>query len=846
MLPRQQQSTNHIRMSHRTTCTRRDFLKSGALTAVAAMAPGALLASRPQSNKPIAGLPQRIDAWEYHANAVGGIWEVWRGDKEGDQAEARRWTRVNVPHCFNARDGVDPDQPYYQGPGWYRTGLKIANPFPRGRTLLHFEGAGQKCEVFVYLDEVGRHIGGYDEFAVDITDPAASFLRSHTTEEIPIAVLCDNSPDLEMIPSGLSDFNRYGGLYRHVNLIYVPAISLDRVHVSPTVNAEGRAEISIKARLYNPGSLKDEIQLSLRIISPSGATVFAHSQQLEPWQGEHLLATCAIEKPELWSPARPTLYRCEVTLDGPSGAMEVSERFGLRYFDFLAHGPFKLNGERLLLRGTHRHEDHAGLGAAMPDSLIRQEMELIKNAGVNFIRLGHYQQSRLVLDLCDELGLLVWEEIPWCRGGLGGERYQQQAKNMLNAMIDQHYNHPSIVIWGLGDELDWPGDAPVFDAGKIRSFVKELNDQAHALDVGRKTALRRCDFCKEIVDVYSPSLWMGWLYGRYTDYKDSCQKEMEKVDHFLHMEWGGESHARRHSEDVDRMVLTTAESIKTGVAPQSLQSGKQGSPSRDGDFSENYVCNLLDWYLKEQETMPWLAGAAQWAFKDFATPQRSDNPVPHMNQKGLVERDLTPKESYYVVQSYWAEKPMIHIYGHSWQVRWGNADEEKLVKVYANCETAELFLNGKSCGVKKRNSQDFPAAGLRWMVKLRAGENHLRAIGRMSGVAVTDETSLLYQTTRWEKPARLELKETYRTSNTVSIEARLLDQHGTLCLDARNRVRFGIAGNGTLLDNLGTSSGSRSVELYNGRAGIKLMRNGGASVASVSADAIPTAFLTIA
>ena len=128
--------------------------------------------------------------------------------------------------------------------------------------------------------------------------------------------------------------------------------------------------------------------------------------------------------------------------------------------------------------------------------------------------------------------------------------------------------------------------------------------------------------------------------------------------------------------------------------------------------------------------MDWLTGSAQWVFKDFSTPLRPENPVPRVNQKGVVERDLTPKEGYYVFQSYWAEKPMVHIYGHTWPVRWGAAGEQKMVKVYSNCAAAELFLNGKSCGVKQRNSQDFPGAGLRWMVPFQAGENHLRVVAR--------------------------------------------------------------------------------------------------------------------
>jgi len=299
---------------------------------------------------------------------------------------------------------------------------------------------------------------------------------------IPIAVMCDNTRDLEMIPSNLSDFNLYGGLYRYLNLVYVPAISVERVHVLSSIDPQGKASVTVRGRLYNPVGLSDQIQLTLQVLDPKGKEVSSASKNLAPWTGEQELTSFNISKPALWSPRSPSLYRCIVTLKSAHGEHRVMERFGLRSFEFVDHGPFKLNGERLLIRGTQRHEDHAGLGAAMTEDLIRREFALIKEMGANFVRLAHYQQSRIVLDLCDELGLMVWEELPWCRGGLGGPRYQEQARRMLTNMIDQHQNHPSIILWSLGNENDLPGDFEEIDKNKIRAFMTELNDLAHRLD----------------------------------------------------------------------------------------------------------------------------------------------------------------------------------------------------------------------------------------------------------------------------------------------------------------------------------------------------------------------------
>ena len=760
--------------------------------------------------------------WEYYQGSLGSTWEVWRGDAASDNVA---WSAVSLPHCFNARDAVDPDVRYYQGPGWYRTRLKVHNPYPGGRTLLHFNGAGQKAQVFVYTEKVGAHMGGYDEWTLDITDAVARAASNPACKgEVPLGVLCDNSRDAESIPSDLSDFNRYGGLYRDVSLCYVPAVSLERVHVLASVNpAEPRASASVvlRARLHNPTAFKDAVEVTAEVRDPSGKLVHRSTRSMAPWEGEGEVDVLQLNNPALWSPVEPALYQCSVTLKSKHGEQRVNETFGVRFFEWVDHGPFKLNGERLLLRGTHYHEDHAGVAAAVPDAVVRETLRMIKEMGANFVRLGHYQQSPLVLQLCDELGLLVWEEVPWCRGGLGGAEYQQQARQMLLAMIDQHRNHPSVVMWGLGNENAWPGDFEEFNKEKIRAFMSELNALSHQLDPTRPTCIRRCDFCKDIVDVYSPSIWAGWYSGRYTEYRAAAEKALKDTTHFFHAEWGGDSHARRFSEDPERMLEKVA--VGQGTAEKGKaykQSGGKVRMSKDGDWSESYMCNLFDWHLKEQEQMPWLTGSAQWIFKDFATPLRPENPVPRVNQKGVVERDGTPKEGYYVFQSYWAQKPMLRIFGHQWPVRSGEKGAEKEVRVYSNCAEVELFLNGKSQGKRRRNSADFPAAGLRWNVVFEEGQNTLRAVASSGGAELSDEVSVGYQTAKWGPPAKLKIEEVSQNEGVAIIEARMLDKDDVECLDASNVVRFGIAGDGCLIDNQGTSTGSRVVQMYNGRARI--------------------------
>lgn len=805
--------------------SRRRFLKATSLSVAGAVLHGPVEGITAEEaakteNRPITS--QRLDGgWQFFKGPFDGVQQVWKSD------QSSQWQEVTLPHCYNGMDACDPDRPYFRGQGWYRTRLAVRNPYAEGRTLLHFQGAGQTTTVWVGTQEVGEHKGGYDEFFLDITAAVAQLPQSMKAQGVPITVLCDNSPDRDRIPSEQSDFCLYGGLYRHVNLVYVPAVALELVHILPSVEENGQAKVSISARLYNPGGRQRQYHIDVEVIDPKGATIHRAARNMGVWQGFAQIDEFQISAPALWSPDSPNLYRCRVTLSGPSGANSQEERFGIRYLEFEEHGACKLNGTRVLLRGTQRHADHAAVAAAMNDDQVREEMKLIRDMGANFIRLAHYQQDRLVLELCDELGLLVWEELAWCRAGVGNAAFQQNATDMLTHMIEQHYNHPSILFWGLGNEDDWPNEYPDMDKEAIRVFMKRMHDTAHALDDSRMTAFRRCDFARDIPDVYSPSIWAGWYSGDFHDYQQNLEEQRYRVKRMIHVEWGADSHAGRHSENPDSVlgkVQKTDDTAERGFAY--LMKGGEPRVSRDGDWSESYACDLFDWYLKTQEKLDWLSGSAHWIFKDFASPLRGDDCIPRVNQKGVVERDMTKKESYFLFQSYWTEKPMVHVYGHSWPIRWGKEGEARLVRVYSNCPEVQLFLNGVSQGARKRDSQDFPAAGLRWNVVFQSGRNHLCAVASKNGMNVSDAIEFIYQTEPWGAPTALRLSEATRLGTNVTAEARLFDANGVLCLDARNVVRFALGGSGNLIGDLGTTRASRELQLSNGRAQISLIPEG--------------------
>lgn len=223
--------------------------------------------------------------------------------------------------------------------------------------------------------------------------------------------------------------------------------------------------------------------------------------------------------------------------------------------------------------------------------------------------------------------------------------------------------------------------------------------------------------------------------------------------------------------------------------------------------------------------MPWLTGSAFWTFKDFSTPLRPQNPIPYVNQKGVVQRDGTPKESYYVLQSYWSKKPMVHIYGHTWPVRWGKPEEPREILVYSNCPEVELIVNGKSHGRKKRNSQDFPAAGLHWNVVLNEGDNSIEAIAYDGKMRLRDAIHQAYQTAVWGEPSEIRLTQTTLTADTVLIQAELVDNNGVRCLDACNFIEFECTDKHALIQNQGTAHGSRRIQAANGLAAIRVKRS---------------------
>jgi len=741
---------------------------------------------------------------------------------------------------------VNPDEPYYQGEAWYRTLLTVVNPYPHGRTLLRFAGAGQRTEVFAFTTKVAEHAGGYDAFEVDLTEALetnAGRTQWGGRGSLPLAIRCSNARDFDLVPSDLSDFTLHGGIYRSLEVVYVPAISIEHFTVSPSISDKG-GQVALFMELRNPAGLEEEVRCKVALFDAEQQLVCDAEVRLPAWSESRPLKVLEVPAVQRWSVENPRLYTLKVMLSSVHGMTAVEKRFGFRSFEFVENGPFTLNDQRLLLRGTHRHEDHADVGAAMTDEQILAEMQLIKQMGVNFIRLGHYQQNDHVLDLCDELGLLVWEEIPWCRGGLGGDAYQGHAREMLKRMIRQHHHHPSIVLWGLGNENDWPGDFEEFEKSRIRAFMVELHQLAKRKDPSRLTCIRRCDFCSDVVDVYSPSIWAGWYRGNYRQYREELEMTRQRIPRWVHVEWGADCHAGRHAENpYENIGGVTSSDGADERGTDFLRHGGDFRVSRDGDWSETYCCDLIDWHLKEQSTFDWFTGSAYWPFKDFSTPLRKDNPIPYVNQKGVVQRNLEPKEAFYVFQSHWSVVPMVRIYGHTWKYRWGREDDDRLVRIYSNCPEVELFLNGASLGTKRRDPARFPCSGLNWVIPFCEGENSLVAMAHtQEGFVLTDEVKFTYLLEIGDEPVRIALEAQSGDDGAVVLNASLWDVRGRLCVKARNVLRCEVFGEGRLRKDLGCMGGASVVEAANGQAFWHVDVSGAPLIIAVRSAGLETAY----
>ncbi|MEM1122125.1 MAG: glycoside hydrolase family 2 TIM barrel-domain containing protein [Bacteroidota bacterium] len=735
---------------------------------------------------------------------------------------ANNWQSIDLPHTWNQWDATDLEPGYRRNASWYRKTLTIPNR-KNAVFKLYFEGVNTQAQIYVNGQQAGEHTGGYVGFEIDITQ----LVNQGADNEI--LVRADNGYNRDLIPSQKADFFIYGGITRDVFLKILPKKHLVKVAVSaPKVSAEA-ASTFVKVGT-NGLQNKESYDLHFELIEKaSGKTVLAIKRE-NVTQNEVSIDLPILKTPSLWSPDAPNLYLLKTKLVQNGQVVdEQTETIGYRWYEFEPNGPFFLNGKRLLIRGTHRHEEHAGYGMAVPNEIHRRDMKMIKEMGANFVRLGHYPQDPEVYRAANELGLILWDELPWCRGGVGGDKWMANTTQLLEEQIRQNYNHPSIFFWSVGNEIYWLPDFPDGDnPTKLNQAVTDLHNKCHELDPYRLTAIRKYYDGADLVDVFSPSIWSGWYSGVYDNYQATLEKNRPKYKRFLHTEYGGSSHVGRHTET----PVTGKGLVNEDEWAETINQANVTNIAKTGDWTENYIVDLFDWYLSITEKLDWFAGNAQWAFKDFGTPLRPENAIPYINQKGLVDRAGNPKDAYYVFKSYWAKEPFAYIESHTWTERSGPKGKTRNISVFSNTEQVELTLNGKVLNTKVRQVGVFPACGLNWDVEFREGSNTLIATAfRQNQVVAADTLTVDYTYKKAGKPHRIALRTQKLSNGHTLVVATMVDKNNQRVLDYEDRCYFTLLdGNSELLQHYGTPTKSQVVEMANGRAAIELVPAPGRTV----------------
>lgn len=560
------------------------------------------------------------------------------------------WQPVTLPHTWNAADGTDGGNDYWRGTACYCRCLTPPALAAGEQLWLEFEGAAMTAEVYLNGQKLARHEGGYSTFRVELT-PALQ------EEDNLLAVLVDNSENDTVYPQK-ADFTFYGGLYRPVRLITVPAahFALDYyggpgLNVTPAVDLEARtAAVTVEAWITG--------EAASVTFSTAGQTFTV------PVENGHASAVFTLENVHLWDGIEdPYLYTVTASLDSGDS---ISVRYGCRTIGFDADKGFLLNGRVYRLCGAARHQDRQGLGSALTNAEHEEDMALLREMGANTVRLAHYQHAQHFYDLCDEYGLIVWAEIPYITKHM--ENGRANTVSQMTELVVQNYNHPGIVCWGLSNEITASG-------GVTPDMVenhKLLNDLCHKLDATRPTTMAHAfmlDMDDPFVmasDIRSYNLYYGWYLG-----------ELEQNDQFFD---------EFHQKHPDVVIGLSEYGADANPAYQN------GHPEK-GDWSEPYQAIYHEHMLKMWSERPYIWAMHCWNMFDFAADGRDEGGKPGQNQKGLVTFDRkTKKDAFYIYKAYLSKEPFVHLCGRRYVDR---PEEVTEVKVYSNQPEVTLLVDGR-------------------------------------------------------------------------------------------------------------------------------------------------------
>ena len=574
--------------------------------------------------------------------------------------------KVDLPHTWNAKDGQDGGNDYFRGTCCYAKSI-IKSELPDAqRYYLEINGANSTADVYMNGKHLSHHDGGYSTWRVEITNT----LR----EENCLSILVNNEANETVYPQ-TADFTFYGGIYRDVNIIAVPDTHFKLadwgtpgIHVTPIMNGKD-AKVTIETYV---AELQETDGLQYRILDASGKVVAEKCVR-------ETNIEFVISDAHLWDGVKnPYLYTAEcVILRGDEEIDKVFTRFGCRSFEINPEKGFILNGREYPLRGVARHQDRLGIGNALLPEHHREDMDLICEMGANTIRLAHYQHDQYFYDLCDEKGMVVWAEIPYISRHMPGGN--ENTISQMRELITQCYNHPSICMWGLSNEITMDGAK---DQDMIRNHYV-LNDLVHEMDSTRPTTMACISMCgmeEEIVhisDVVSYNHYFGWYGGNLEDYGPWFDKFHEKYP--------------------DKAI---------GVSEYGCEAlNWHNSKPESGDYSEEYQAIYHESLICQLFTRNYLWATHCWNMFDFGADARAEGGENGQNHKGLITFDRKyKKDSFYAYKAWLSEEPFVHLCGKRYVDR---VEDTTKVTVYSNLPEVELFANDVSLGKKTAKDHFF-------------------------------------------------------------------------------------------------------------------------------------------
>lgn len=685
-----------------------------------------------------------------------------------------QWDIVNLPHTWNNIDGQDGGNDYWRGTGVYVRRL-LREDLPEAQAyFLEINGANSSADVYLNGTKLAHHDGGYSTWRVELTEALQA--------ENLLVITVDNAPNDHVYPQ-MADFTFYGGLYRDVNILCVPATHFDLsyyggcgLHLTPDVSG------SVTVESWVTGNTADTaVRCTIR--DGAGQTV----AQTTDAAGKTQLQ---VENPHLWQGRKdPYLYTLTAELVQNGEVLDtVSRRFGFRSYKIDPEQGFFLNGKSYPLHGVSRHQDGWGVGNALTKADHIRDMDLICEVGANTIRLAHYQHDQFFYDLCDERGMVVWAEIPYISQHMPAGR--ENTLSQMRELIVQNHHHASIVVWGLSNEITMKGDR---DPDLLENH-RQLNELCHTMDPTRLTVMAAVSMCPtdspylEIPDAVSYNHYFGW-YGGDTD---------------MNGPWFDKFHAQHPT-------------LPIGCSEYGCEALNWHSDTpQQGDYTEEYQAHYHEELIKQFFSRPYIWATHVWNMFDFGADARNEGGENGQNHKGLVTIDRQyKKDAFYAYKAWLSDEPFVHLCGKRFVNHTGDTVR---VTVYSNQPEVELFANGVSLGVQRAEDHFFrftvPNQGT---TQLMAVAGNCRDGGQICHVDTPDESYRLKEQGAILNWFDITEREGYFSLNNLIREIMTVPQGKKIITDLLTSV--GMGGDGTMTEDFAKMIGGFSVLRLSGLVG---------------------------